>query len=59
MIPLLKVASLRRGTFVVICGLVRYPASLLHCTRPAQGGVRALIMFLGPTVSLTNDEWGT
>ena len=31
----------------VICGLVRCPASLLHCSRPAQGGVRALIMLTG------------
>ena len=34
----------------VICGLVRYPASLLHCSRPPQGGVRALITLLGPKV---------
>jgi hypothetical protein len=32
----------------VICGLVGYPASLLHSSRPAQGGVRALITLLGP-----------
>ena len=36
----------------VICGLVRYPASLLHCSRPVQGGVRALIMLLGPKALL-------
>ena len=43
----------------VICGLVRYPASPLRCSRPAQGGVRELIMFLSPTVSLTDNEWAT
>ena len=46
----------------VICGLVLYPASLLNCSRPAQGGVRALIMLLGPkaaTMSITDNEWVT
>ena len=43
----------------VICGLVRYPASPLHYSRPEQGGVRVRIMHLGPTVSLTDNEWVT
>jgi hypothetical protein len=43
----------------VICGLARYPASLLHRSRPAQGGARALNTFLGPTVSLIDNEWAT
>ena len=28
----------------VICGLVLYPASPLHCSRPAQGGGRTLCL---------------
>ena len=31
----------------VMLGLVQYLASPLHCSRPAQGGVTALIMLLG------------
>jgi hypothetical protein len=41
----------------VICGLVRYPASPLHCSRPAHGGVKAPFTLLGPTVS--DNEWVT
>ena len=41
----------------VIYVFVRYPAPPRYCSRPAQGGVRALIMLLGPTVSLTHNEW--
>jgi hypothetical protein len=39
----------------VICGLVRYPTSLLHGSRPPQGGVRTLIGSQGATVFLTDN----
>ena len=39
----LKVVSLHLWT-------KRYPAPLLHCSSPPQGGVIALIMHLGPMV---------
>jgi hypothetical protein len=44
-----------------LCGFVHYPASLLHCSITPQGGVRALIVHLGPkalNVSLPDNELG-